>query len=141
MESEGLWASGLCVGRTGTRAMAIIKLRLSTAILPSPLPQTREMSEEEWEDPEPGRNLAFGAVAANRVGENLGVVKKPGQSSSGTVRNKAFQVQQVPGLRGESPNVDGELVWRKPSDAWSPRAPLGPLLGQKGQGGRSGCII
>lgn len=31
------------------------------------------MSEEEWEDPEPRRNLAFGAVAANRATEILGV--------------------------------------------------------------------
>lgn len=48
----------------------LIRLRLSTAILPRPLPQTRKVSEEEREDPEPGRSLAFGAVAANRAAEN-----------------------------------------------------------------------
>ena len=53
--------------------MVIIKLCLYAAILPRPLPWTREMLEEEWEDPEPGRNLAFGAVAANRAAESLGV--------------------------------------------------------------------
>lgn len=53
--------------------MVIIKLCLSAAILPRPLPWTRETLEEEWEDPEPGRNLAFGVVTASRAAESLGV--------------------------------------------------------------------
>lgn len=59
--------------RKGSRATVFIKSCLSAAILACLLFQTREMLEEEWKDPKPGGNLAFGAVSANRAAETLGV--------------------------------------------------------------------
>lgn len=59
--------------RKGSRATVFIKSCLSAAILACLLFQTSEMLEEEWKDPKPGGNLAFGAFGANRAAETLGV--------------------------------------------------------------------
>lgn len=53
-----------------------------------PLPWTRDILEEESEDPEPGSNLIFGVVNASRGAER----KSSCGSSSGLVRNKVLQV-------------------------------------------------
>lgn len=83
-----LWASVSYVDRKGSRAMVIIRLWLYTAMIPHPLPWTRETLGEESEDPEPRRNPIFEVVDASRAAERFSFCG----GSSGLVRNKDFQI-------------------------------------------------